>query len=202
MEYVLVANTEFKGTLPEGVIRPQEKEHDIFIVEQAVSKFGLCKGLKPDYVTNSIKTCDFLIYAQEAQSDAVHGFVTVKDKATTTIYVEVLCGSPTVAGVGTKLLEFVEEIGKSMGKTTIELDAGVGVVSFYNNRGFTCAGDESLCKLQRSIRKGGKRRGSRGRTFRRKALRRNKKNGHRPTRKSQNRRNRRLGDGRHSHIEF
>ena len=156
MEYVLVAKTEFKGTLPKGVLLPADKEHDIFILEQAVSKFGLCKGLKTEYVSKSIRTCDFFIYVQEAQTDVIHGFVTVTDKSVTTIYVEVLCGSPTVAGIGTKLLEMVEEIGKSMKKTTIELDAGAGVVSFYNKRGYVCRGDDGLCGLQRNIQGGGR----------------------------------------------
>jgi hypothetical protein len=211
MEYVLVVNTKFKGTslkdvffkgtVPKDVFFPVDERHDRLIVEQAVSKFGLCKGLKLDYVTKSIKNCDFLIYAQKAQSNVVHGLVTVKDKSNTTIYVEVLCGSPNpkVAGIGTRLLELVEEIGKSMNKTTIELDAGAGVVRFYHNRGYVCRGDDGLCNLERKIQGGGK---QRGRTFRTKALRRNKKNGRRLTHKSQNRRDRRSGNSRHSNPKL
>lgn len=56
------------------------------------------------------------------------------------LYIEVLCGSQKIKGAGSILMNALEEIGKVLGKSRLELTATPSSKPFYEHIGFVCGG--------------------------------------------------------------
>lgn len=79
------------------------------------------------------------------------------------LYIEVLCGSSKLKGVGSILLDALAAIAQSLDKSQLELTATPSSKSFYEHVGFTCGGPRGYNCLK-PVYAGGKRKTRRRRS--------------------------------------
>jgi len=125
----------------------------------------LCKGLNPDYVSDSFETADAIIIIGSSSNilpnGNVYGFASINfDESTNSIYIDVICSHIGIKGAGDILINEIENISKVLLINKITLTSVKSAITFYEKYGFVKKDNlcNNMCLMTKYIKKiGGKR---------------------------------------------
>jgi hypothetical protein len=108
----------------------------------------LCKGLNPQYVSDSFKTSDAVVVIGSSinllPNGNIYGFALINfDEAHNSIYIDVICSHNGIKYAGEILLQKIQDICGKLFMTKIHLKSVKSAISFYEKYGFTKK--EPLC---------------------------------------------------------
>lgn len=98
---------------------------------------GLCSGLMKVFTLEYVvEVVDFMLIVMEKSSDLVIGQLGVKEIGDDVWEVVLLCGTPGKKGLGTYLVDKLEEICRRNGIRRLVLTSVFSAVDFYRKKGF------------------------------------------------------------------
>jgi predicted GNAT family N-acyltransferase len=133
----------------------------------------LCKGLNPDYISDSFDNVDALVVISSLKdilpNGNIFGFALINfDERFNSIYIDVICSHIGIKGVGDILINAIQDISRSLVMTEINLKSVKSAIPFYKKYGFL-KDDEScddMCLMRKSLNK--KQGGKKGKTNKKK----------------------------------
>ena len=140
----------------------------------------LCKGLNPDYISESFNSADAVVIIGSSinilPNGNIFGFALINfDETHNSIYIDVICSHTGIKGAGDILIRTIQDISRKLVMTKIYLTSVKDAISFYEKYGFikydiTC---DDMCVMIKSlkIKTGGKKR----KTNKQKKIKKNKK---------------------------
>jgi ribosomal protein S18 acetylase RimI-like enzyme len=137
-------------------------------IDRIINKTGfLCKGLNPEYISDSFENVDAVVIISDSPNilpnGNIFGFALINfDETTNSIYIDVICSHTALQGVGDILINEVQHISKKLLMTYIYLTSVKSAISFYEKYGFTKQEEicDDMCLMIKSMNKksGGKKR--------------------------------------------
>lgn len=127
----------------------------------------LCKGLNPDYISDSFDTSDAVVVIGSSSMNLlpngnIYGFALINfDEENNSIYIDVICSHIGIKSAGDILIKEVQEICGKLFMTKIYLKSVKSAIPFYEKYGFTKKDKlcDDMCLMIKSLNKknGGKR---------------------------------------------
>jgi predicted GNAT family N-acyltransferase len=111
-------------------------------INRIIEKSGfLCKGLNPEYVSDSFDNADAVIIISSSMNllpnGNIFGFALINfDEKFNSIYVDVICSHVGIKGVGDIMIKELENISRKILMTDIYLTSVKSAITFYQKYGF------------------------------------------------------------------
>jgi predicted GNAT family N-acyltransferase len=111
-------------------------------ITRIIEKSGfLCKGLNPEYVSESFDNADAVIVIGSSMNilpnGNVFGFALMKfDEKSNSMYIDVICSHTGIKGVGDILMKEIENMTRTVLMKDIYLTSVKSAISFYKKYGF------------------------------------------------------------------
>ena len=104
------------------------------------SKF-LCKGLNPDYISDSFDTADAVVIIGSSMNilpnGNIFGFALINfNEKSNSIYIDIICSHIGIKGAGDILINEIEDISRKLLITKIYLKSVKSAILFYEKYGF------------------------------------------------------------------
>ena len=123
------------------------------LIRNSFSSHFLCEGIDRHYIDDKMEHSDCIVIFND-NSDILYGFI-ILSFSSEYVKIELICSNKTikVKGIGSNMIQFVEEIAETLDLEFVHLDSVTNSVGFYMKKGYTC--DHEICPMVKKMKKKG-----------------------------------------------